>query len=152
MVKEFWHKAAVPLSPLLIFLLQYWPQCFSMGRTTSTIAPSCGGISTPSNKMVPWAHASQPPNGSSIGIAAYGGLANVTNRRAPVLELRKNSGRVGATLRRRKRWDFDAVFYMGVHYCSGGNPSRPPVIQALTDTRTNHDTPSVLLCNACDPA
>jgi len=36
--------------------------------------------------------------------------------------------------RRRKRRDFDSVYYMGVHNRSGGYPPVPPVIRALVST------------------
>jgi len=35
------------------------------------------------------------------------------------------------TPQRRKSRDFDTVYYMGVHNCSGGEPPHPLVIRAL---------------------
>jgi len=46
-----------------------------------------------------------------------------------LVELRKNQWRT--TPRRRKRRDFDAVYYMEVNNRSGGNPPSSPVIRAL---------------------
>jgi len=71
----------VPLSRTewSLSLLQRLPMLFS-GPVNPKIAHSRERISTPPLIMVPWAHASQPPNRISIDLAVFVGLTNVTNR------------------------------------------------------------------------
>jgi len=76
--------AAVPLSPLLIFLLvkrrSTKSQCFSMGRKTPKNTPS-GAVSRPqSNTLFLGPTPVYSPTGIVISSAVFARLKNVTNR------------------------------------------------------------------------